>query len=200
MMAAARWQWQPQRRWRQCNSAAAVAASAAVAAVRQRNVGGGGSTPSQRRQKLGGSTAAATASVAVAAALSAAAVHSVTATAWQQWQCQRRWQQRVSATLGAAWRRHGGGSGKRGGGAQRDVGSAVAAARRLRWIRCHCLRMCRRTRLQTLPMRRHTRLCPWLRMEGGQRRHYCCRWQRQRRPWRRPPRSPMRRCHRQQCC
>ncbi len=55
------------------------------------------------------------------------------ATERQQWQRQRRWRQRDSATLAEVWRWHGGGgSAKRGGGAQRDGGSAVAAARRLR--------------------------------------------------------------------
>ncbi len=40
-------------------------------------------------------------------------------------------------------------SAKRGDGAQRNSGSAVAAARRLRWIHQHHPQMRRRTRLQT---------------------------------------------------
>ena len=121
---------------------------------------------------------------------------SATARCWQWWQ-------RASAMLAEAWRRRGGGgsisgggsSVKRGGGAQRDGSSGVAATRRLRQIHWHCSQMCRCTCHRTSPTRRRRCLRHWSRMEGQQGQRHCRCRQRWRGPWRRPPWPPMRHHH-----
>ncbi len=176
-LAAARRQWQRQRRWRQCDSATST-----MAAARQRNICGSLAAERRRQQHQR---------------------RWQQRKAW--WRCTAQWWQRNCSSSVGAWRRHSGSGSvsgsvtaqrwrqfggaaavaasaavavqpKRGGGAQRDGGSAVGAAQRLRQIHRHRPRMRQRTRLRTPPMCRRTRLRPWSRTEGRQhRRHHRCR-------------------------
>ncbi len=111
-LAAARRQWQRQRRWRQRNSG-----KLAVAAARHPNVGGScaeaATVAAARQRDVGGSLAV----------------------AWRQWQRQRRWRQRDSATSAVVAAR------------QQDVVGSLAAARRQwqsqrRWRQREARRRC----------------------------------------------------------
>jgi len=100
-------------RWRQLGGGAAVvAASAAVAAAhsattaarwqQRRGCGGGGSATARRRWQLGGSAAVVAASAVVAAVRQRDVGGSLAVARWRR---RRRWRQRDSATVAAAWRR-----------------------------------------------------------------------------------------------
>ncbi len=100
--------------------------AAAVAVARQSEVGGSLGTARQRRQQRGSCGGGGSAKADVGGSAKVDVGSSAKADVGGSLAATRRWQQRDSATLAAAWRWC------CGGGAQRDGGSAVAAAR---WLR-----------------------------------------------------------------